>query len=67
MDEDKLTTVGELRRELEGWDDDTPLFFGGGSSNTLTFYRIKNRGDREGKKPLLQIEFNELFEVKDLA
>lgn len=43
-------TVGELRRQLAHWSDDTKLDFGGG----LTFYRVKEWGDDE-----VYIEFNE--------
>jgi hypothetical protein len=42
-------TVGELKRELEGWSDDMVLHMGG-----LTFYRMKQRGEK-----LLQMEFNQ--------
>lgn len=43
-------TVGDLRRQLEIWDDDTKLTFGGG----LPFYRVKRCGDDE-----VFIEWNE--------
>jgi hypothetical protein len=49
-------TVGDLRRHLQLFPDDYELQFG--PSDTLTFYRTKLRGDT-----LLQIEFNELFEI----
>lgn len=42
-------TVGDLRRHLQGWDENTPLTFGGG----LTFYRFK--GDDDG----IFLEFGE--------
>ena len=48
---DPKTTVGELRRQLEGWPDDMKLIF---SDNGLDFYRFEKRGD-----DLLQMEFNE--------
>ncbi|MFN3312575.1 MAG: hypothetical protein ACK46Q_03810 [Hyphomonas sp.] len=35
-------TIGDLKRELAGWPDDTEICFAGG----LTFYRLKNLGDR---------------------
>ncbi|CAG2130764.1 hypothetical protein [Cupriavidus numazuensis] len=43
-------TVGELRRQLDGLDDDVKLSFSGG----LTFYRLKRWGDDE-----FIVEFNE--------
>ena len=60
-DEGKLTTVGEMRRRLAQWGDNVPLFFGDGGSNTLTLYRLRDRGSRQ--EPLVQVEFNELFEI----
>jgi hypothetical protein len=36
-------TVGDLRRHLQAWSDDTKLTFGGG----LTFYRVKQWDDDE--------------------
>jgi hypothetical protein len=42
-------TVGDLRRQLEGYPDDAELFFGG-----LRFYRLKSRGEK-----LVQLEFQE--------
>lgn len=48
MDSD--LTVGDLRRQLAAFDDDTKLTFGGG----LTFYRLKMRGEN-----LVNLEFNE--------
>lgn len=62
QDDGKLTTVGELRRQLAPWGDDTPLFFGDGGRNTLTLYRLKDRGSTD--EPLVQVEFNELFEME---
>lgn len=44
-------TVGDLRRHLAGYDDDTKLSFGGG---LLTFYRLKPHDD-----DLVNIEFGE--------
>lgn len=43
-------TVGDLRRHLAGFDDDTVIDFAGG----LTFYRVKRWGDDRAF-----IEFNE--------
>lgn len=43
-------TVGDLKRQLAIWDDDTKLTFGGG----VTFYRVKRCGDDE-----VYIEWNE--------
>lgn len=43
-------TVGDLKRQLALWDDDTKLTFGGG----LTFYRVKRCGEGE-----VYIEWNE--------
>ncbi len=43
-------TVGDLKRQLQGLDDDDELQFSGG----LTFYRIKRRGDQ-----LQVLEFGE--------
>lgn len=45
----KSITVGELRRALSLYEDDTELSFGG-----LEFYRVKSRGEN-----LAQIEFNQ--------
>ena len=49
----QLITVGDLRRQLAVFDDDTEVFFGGGE-DALEFYRMKLRG-----KNLLQFEFNQ--------
>jgi len=43
-------TVGELRRHLEGWPEDTKVSFSG----RLAFYRLKRWGDHE-----VIVEFNE--------
>ena len=43
-------TVGDMRRQLEIWDDDDELQLPGG----LSFYRLKKRGDS-----LVVIEVNE--------
>lgn len=43
-------TVGDLKRQLAAWPDDTELEFQGG----MTFYRLKMRG-----KNMVQLEFNE--------
>jgi hypothetical protein len=48
--DDEGFTVGDLRRHLQGLDDDHKLSFGGG----LTFYRLKRWADDEHI-----IEFNE--------
>lgn len=45
----KNLTVGDLRRHLEGYSDETEIHF-----EELTFHRVKRRGDN-----LVQIEFNE--------
>ncbi len=45
-----MTTVGTLRREMEKYDDDTPIIFG---CKELTFHRVKNRGS------YLQVEFEQ--------
>lgn len=50
---DKLT-VGEFRRWLEGFSDDTEVTFAGG----LTFYRLKRSADKS-----IFLEFNE-FEAE---
>lgn len=59
MNEPQSITVGELRQWLADYSDDTPIFFGIGD---LSFYRIKNRGPVG--KDMLQVEFNELYQVK---
>jgi hypothetical protein len=43
-------TVGDLRRHLRGFSDDTKLMFADG----LTFHRVKRRGE-----DLVQVELNE--------
>ncbi|GAA4003964.1 hypothetical protein GCM10022279_29890 [Comamonas faecalis] len=43
MSDETTFTVGDLRRELSIYDDDTKLSFDGG----LTFGRVKNWGDDE--------------------
>ena len=48
---DKLLTVGELRRHLEGIPDDARIIFG---CDSLQFYRIKPRGS-----DYYQIEFSQ--------
>lgn len=50
MDEEQFFTVGDLKQQLEGWDDDMKLSFSGG----LNFYKLKVWGDDE-----LIVEFNE--------
>lgn len=49
--EPKTISLGQLRAQLEVFDDDWQVFFGAGN---LTFFRTKARGDK-----LLQIEFSE--------
>lgn len=46
-------TVGDLKRQLEVFDNDEEVFFGN-DENALTFYRTKSRGPK-----LVQIEFNQ--------
>jgi hypothetical protein len=62
VDPPKLTTVGELRAELEdllGLDDATLVYFGDGQ---LSFNRVVNR--RPNQAPaLMQVEFNEVYVV----
>lgn len=59
----KTITVGELRvrmlEQLSELNDDDEIMFGGGA---LSFYRIKNRGNRVGPQ-LIDVEFNEVFTV----
>ena len=44
-------TVGDLRRQLEGWPDHMELIF---SDDGLDFYRMKQRGEN-----LVQMEFDQ--------
>lgn len=66
MAKTKTITIGELRHDLQAllsYPDDTEVFFGQGD---LTFYRTKARHYRSEKSAvpsLVQIEFNELYEV----
>jgi len=53
----KTITVGDLRAQLAGYSDNTPLYFGHGD---LSFVRVKNRG---GSKDMLNIEFGELYDI----
>ena len=59
----KTITVRELRvrllNELNAMDDEDEVTFGGGR---LSLHRPKFRGPIEGRK-LLDIEFNEVYEV----
>ena len=48
-------TVKEFKKEILGLPDDAELIFGTGD---LTFRRVERRGD-----DLLQIEFNEVYEI----
>jgi hypothetical protein len=49
-------TVGELKKHLENFSDDTVIYFGG-----LDFHRTKTRGDK-----LVQIEFNQqVYKTED--
>ena len=61
MTEDVEFTVGDLREALRLYNDDDPVIFGSGGGNTLTFYRVKNRGRSD--QPLVQIEFNEVYAI----
>lgn len=47
-------TVGELRRHLSLFSDETEISFG--NDNQLTFYRVKQRGPN-----YINLEFNELI------
>lgn len=49
----RLMTVADLRRQLEVFDDDAEVFFGG-TEDALEFYRLKLRGEK-----LLQFEFSQ--------
>lgn len=49
-------TVGDLKRQLDKWDDDTKLTFSG----RMTFYRIKRCADDE-----VYIEWNEALAYLD--
>ncbi|MGL3210929.1 hypothetical protein [Bradyrhizobium sp. BR 1433] len=52
---EQVLTVGDLKRELAKWSDETEIDFGATEARTpLVFYRFKKRGDK-----LLQIELNE--------
>lgn len=55
-EEESRITVGDLRRQLTGYSDDTEITFGCTlDAVPLIFYRVKTRGDK-----LVQIELNEL-------
>ncbi len=55
--------LGDLRKELALWPDDTEIIFGLGD---LSFSKPKQRHDGlDGLPVLLQIEFNELYQVTD--
>jgi hypothetical protein len=56
-DPSKRITVGDLREHLELLPDDFELIFG---DEDLSFYRTKRRGPK-----LVQIEFNEIYTVKE--
>jgi hypothetical protein len=65
MTKPKTTTIGELRSvldHLQSLPDGTEVYFGQGD---LRFYRIKPRHWVDGEKHprLVQIEFNEVYEV----
>ncbi len=50
-------TVGDLKRELKNWSDDSEIVFGGTMAGAeLTFFRFKSRDEK-----VLQIELNEEF------
>jgi hypothetical protein len=58
----KTITLGELRHELTELlkrPDDTQVMFGSGD---LSYYRFKERGPYGGPD-LVQLEFNELYQV----
>lgn len=56
-DAEQTLTVGDLKRELQNWTDDTEIVFGGTLAGAdLSFYRFKMRGEK-----VLQIELNENF------
>jgi hypothetical protein len=61
-EERRRITVGDLRKELASYSDDTEITFGCTlDAVPLIFYRVKARGDK-----LVQIELNELTdEVSD--
>jgi hypothetical protein len=48
-----------LLPELQSLEDDDLLYFGNGN---LSLYRLKERGPVEGPR-MLQVEFNEVYEV----
>lgn len=55
QEEQSRITVGDLVRELSGYDKDTEITFGSTlDANSLVFYRVKRRGVN-----LVQIELNE--------
>lgn len=49
--DDELMTVGELKDRLNGFANDTKIFFG---CKSLRFYRLKIRGEK-----ILQLEFSQ--------
>jgi hypothetical protein len=55
-------TVGDLKRQLEGYPDDAEITFGCTlDAVPLVFYRVKDRGKVYGTETrLIQIELNEL-------
>jgi len=56
-DDGHRITLGDLRRHLREFDDDTEVTFGATRAAVpLVFCRVKRRGDR-----LVQIELDELF------
>jgi hypothetical protein len=56
LTEEQSLTVGDLMRQLSGYDKDTEITFGSTlDANLLVFNRVKRRGDN-----LVQIELNEL-------
>jgi hypothetical protein len=57
-EEKSRITVGDLRKELSFYSDDTEITFGHTlDAVPLVFYRVKTRGDK-----LVQIELNELYD-----
>jgi hypothetical protein len=59
--EPRSITVGELRKALLDYPDDTKLYFGYGD---LSYHRIRSHG---GHPALLQLEFNEIYDTQKKA
>ena len=58
----KMTTVGELRKALAHYTDETSLYFGYGD---LSFYRATPHGS--GQASAVQIEFKEIYDTQKKA